>query len=107
MTNKPTESMSTKEACELLGVTRQTLYKLCEKGEVPSKKVGSQYKFVRSLLVKHLEDRNTVSDTTKIWELRGDFSTSGIKKMARRTFQEIASNIEELIANSYDADATQ
>jgi hypothetical protein len=52
--------------------------------------------------------RNRVMDNSdyKVWELKGDFATKGIKKMARRTFQEIASNIEELIANAYDEDAT-
>lgn len=100
------ESMSTKDACELLGVSRQTLYKLCEQGEIPFIKVGSQYRFVKSSLNDYLGGKVEKSNEPKVWELRGDFSTSGIKKMAKRTFQEIASNIEELIANSYDADAT-
>ena len=103
--NVADEVISTEKACELLGVTRQTLYKLCEKGELPGKKVGSKYKFVKAAILNHLhKEENT--DDYKVLELRGDFATAGIKKMAKRTFQEVASNIEELIVNAYDADAT-
>src|SRR3989344_8519429 len=48
-----------------------------------------------------------INNKYKVWELKGDFATTGIKKMARRTFQELSSNLEELIANAYDADATK
>ena len=102
------EIISTEEACKLLGVTRQTLYKLCEKGEIPGRKVGSQYKFVKTAILDHVHKGKQVVDKEgyEIWELKGDFATAGIKKMAKRTFQEVASNIEELIVNAYDADAT-
>ncbi|HHT9153949.1 MAG TPA: ATP-binding protein, partial [Candidatus Hypogeohydataceae bacterium YC40] len=40
------------------------------------------------------------------WELQEKVSTSGLKKMAKRTFKEFAANLEELIANAYDEDAT-
>jgi len=101
------EIISTEKACELLGVTRQTLYKLCEKGELPGKKVGSKYKFVKAAILDHLhKEEGSTGGDYKVVELRGDFATAGIKKMAKRTFQEVASNIEELIVNAYDADAT-
>jgi len=45
------------------------------------------------------------NNSYKVWEVRGDFATKGIKKMARRTFQDLSSNIEEIIANAYDEDA--
>lgn len=99
------EIISTEEACKLLGVTRQTLYKLCEKGEIPGRKVGSKYKFVKETIMSHLHKNEQTSDY-KEWEIKGDFATAGIKKMAKRTFQELSSNIEELIVNAYDADAT-
>jgi excisionase family DNA binding protein len=100
--------ITTEEACKLLGITRQTLYKLAEKGEIPGKKVGSRYKFIESELLNYLNmnGKDVGKRNYKVWELRGDFATTGIKKMAKRTFQELASNIEELIANSYDSDAT-
>lgn len=103
--------ISVKEACDLLGITRQTLYKLCEKKQIPGcKKIGSKYKFVKSTILDYLHKEEVLpvekSEDYKIWELKADFATSGIKKMAKRTFQELSSNIEELIVNAYDADAT-
>jgi len=94
--------ISTEEACHLLGLSRQTLYKLTERGEIPGKKIGNKYKFDKNQLLEYLQNNNEY----KTWEIKGDFATAGIKKMAKRTFQELASNIEELIVNSYDADAT-
>lgn len=111
MSTQIDQIISTEEACELLGITRQTLYKLSDKGEVPGKKVGGKYKFIRRKLLDYMHDHNKQAEapkgTYKEWELKGDFATEGIKKMARRTFQELASNIEELIVNAYDADATR
>src|SRR3989304_347742 len=101
--------ISTSEVCRMLGVTRQTLYKLAEKGEIPGKKVGGNYKFFEQNILDYLKLQNTPSSNVedyREWELKGDFATAGIKKMAKRTFQELSSNLEELIANSYDADAT-
>jgi excisionase family DNA binding protein len=99
--------ISTEEACNLLGITRQTLYKLAEKGEIPSKKIGSKHKFIKSSIMDYLQHKEPNNPKEyKEWELKGDFATVGIKKMAKRTFQELASNIEELIVNAYDADAT-
>lgn len=101
------EPISTEQVCKLLNVTRQTLYKLYDKGEIPGKKVGSRYKFYKGDIVEYLSQKELPVDrNTKVWELKGDFATAGIKKMARRTFQELAANIEELIVNAYDADAS-
>lgn len=41
------------------------------------------------------------------WKLQEKVSTSGLKKMAKRTFKEFSANLEELIANAYDEDATE
>lgn len=108
MLNMENKVISTEEACKLLGLSRQTLYKLCDKGEVPGKKVGGKYRFVEEKLLEYMHQSKNVPEGNEYreWELRGDFATEGIKKMAKRTFQELASNIEELIVNSYDADAT-
>ena len=111
MSTQSDQIISTEEACELLGITRQTLYKLSDKREIPGKKVGGKYKFVKQKLLDYMHGHSQQVDSSKgvyrEWELKGDFATEGIKKMARRTFQELASNIEELIVNAYDADATQ
>lgn len=107
------EMLTTQDACRILKVTRQTLYKLVETGAIRAKKVGRGYRFDRN----HLSVETTTmgqepsqSDSPgasrKIWELQGNFATAGIKKMAKRTFSDLTANVEELIANSYDADAT-
>jgi len=108
MTKVLEKIISTEEACKLLGLTRQTLYKLCDKGEIPGKKVGSRFKFVRAAILDYMHqiDSGVDGNNVRVVELKGDFATAGIKKMAKRTFQELASNIEELIVNAYDADAT-
>lgn len=98
--------ISTEEACSLLGITRQTLYKLCDNGEVPGRKVGGKYKFLKQEILNFVQQKNNLPKKDYEWELKGDFATQGIKKMAKRTFQELASNLEELIVNAYDADAT-
>src|SRR3990167_7702372 len=112
MSKTASNIISTEEASRLLGVTRQTLYKLRDNGEIPGKKVGGKYKFLKDGLLDYMKthdkDNGVNQDVSgyREWELKGDFATEGIKKMARRTFQELASNIEELIVNAYDADAT-
>lgn len=104
------EFLTTEQACKILKITRQTLYKLCERREIIGKKVGSKYRFTQAAIDQYMQSHTnaTSSESTvdvKEWELRGDFATVGIKKMAKRTFQELSSNIEELVVNSYDADA--
>jgi len=107
MVVKNSTLLSTEEASKILSISRQTLYKLVESREVVGRKVGGQYKFPSNILEDYLE-RKDEGDKGKVteWELKDGFATAGIKKMAKRTFQELASNIEELIVNSYDADAT-
>lgn len=107
--NKELGIISTSEASRLMQISRQTLYKLVDKKEVPGKKVGGTYKFLKQDILDYLQshsEKEIDNAGYKKWELRGDFATEGLKKMAKRTFQELSSNIEELIANSYDADAT-
>lgn len=104
-----TKIISTAQAAKLLGVTRQTLYKLAERREVPGKKIGRKYRFLEQDILSYISAHNSGARSDDFgyreWELKGDFATEGLKKMAKRTFQELSSNIEELIANSYDADA--
>jgi|GEM_PF-4631679 len=102
------EIISTNDVCKLLNVSRQTLYKLNSSGQLSGKKVGREYKYLKSKVIAYLhkDSDENVRDSYREWEIKGDFATEGIKKMARRTFLEFSSNLEELIANSYDADAT-
>lgn len=111
------EILTTQDACKLLKVTRQTLYKLVESGDIQAERVGRGYRFRREDLLPRKtavatgfrnDQEGTEKDSvpTKVWELKGNFSTAGIRRMAKRTFQELAANVEEIIVNAYDADAT-
>ena len=105
--------ITTEEACKLLKVTRQTLYKLVETGKIPGKKIGRDYRFHEDDILNYIsaDNDNLIvskedSPGVKKWILKDNFATVGIKKMAKRTFQEFSSNVEELIVNAYDEDAT-
>lgn len=52
------------------------------------------------------EKVNTSAGKVREWILEDKFATAGIVKMAGKTFKEFAANLEELIANAYDDDAT-
>lgn len=113
--------LTTEEACTLLKISRQTLYKLIEKKRILGQKIGKEYRFSKDELLSYLgrsSRANQSMDTTDLqmavkspkghyWELKDNFATAGIQKMARRTFQEFSSNLEELIVNAYDEDATE
>jgi len=113
--------LTTEEACKLLKISRPTLYKLIEKKQITGHKIGKEYRFNKEDLLSYLgiysssphsakpsEARAEIdTDSGYEWELKDDFATAGIKKMAKRTFQEFSSNLEELIVNAYDEDATE
>lgn len=104
------ELLTTEQARRLLKISRQTLYKLCERGEIQGKKVGAKYRFTKEALDSYLKNKPDSQELAFLGyeerELKGDFATAGIKKMAKRTFQELSSNVEELVVNAYDADTT-
>ncbi|MBI4437046.1 MAG: helix-turn-helix domain-containing protein [Candidatus Omnitrophica bacterium] len=45
------EVLTTEEVCKFLRISRQTLYKLIERGKIPGMKVGQGYKFLKSDLI--------------------------------------------------------
>lgn len=94
------------EACHLLSISTKAMTRLIEQNLIPVEKEGDKYLFSESALLEYKEKLTASSQQGKTWEIKGDFSTEGLKRMAKRTFQELASNIEELIVNAYDADAT-
>jgi excisionase family DNA binding protein len=55
--------ISLPEACEFLGVHRNTLYKLIQAGEVPAFRMitGGRWRFRKSELERWLEDKQTRS----------------------------------------------
>lgn len=109
--------LTSEEACKLLKISKPTLYKLVDNKKIFGHKIGKEYRFNREELLSYVG----VSPSSKqpeikaaeskaeyeSWELKDDFATVGIKKMAKRTFQEFSSNLEELIVNAYDEDATE
>ena len=113
--------LTTEEACKLLKISKPTLYKLIERKQISGYKIGKEYRFNKEDLLSYvgIDSSSTKSEgaVEKLkgiepdggyeWELKDDFATVGIKKMARRTFQEFSSNLEELIVNAYDEDATE
>jgi hypothetical protein len=101
------DKISFKKACTLLGVTKDTLQSLIDNNTIKAEIVDGEVVISKLVLLQYKETLKyqTPKSTERVWELKGDFATTGLKKMAKRTFQELASNIEELIVNSYDADA--
>ena len=49
------EILTTGEVSKFLRLSRQTIYKLVERGELPGTKVGQSYKFLKSELIEHLK----------------------------------------------------
>ena len=48
------EILTTEEACKLLRISRQTIYKLVDQGKLPGTKIGQSYKFLKSELIGFL-----------------------------------------------------
>ncbi len=115
MNNLSPSLITTKEASNLLKVTRQTLYKLIEDRKIKGKKIGRSYRFYEDDILSYIgNNKNQIiglqeseDSVVKKWLLKDNFAAVGIKKMAKRTFQHFASNMCELIVNAYDEDATE
>ena len=54
-----TDIISVPEACRVLGVHRNTLYKLIQEGEIPAFKLvtGGHWKFRRAALLEWIDDK--------------------------------------------------
>ena len=50
------EILKAKEACELLRISRDSLYQNVKKGKIPGIKVGGQWRFSRKILIELLQD---------------------------------------------------
>lgn len=48
------EVLNVREAAELLGFNPYTIREKARRGEIPAKKVGRQWRFLRSALLAHL-----------------------------------------------------
>ena len=54
------EVLTVKEICDLLQVHSSTIYKLIQQGEIPSFRVGSDWRFRRDLIERWMAERSSV-----------------------------------------------
>lgn len=55
-TNKDTDrALTTEAACDFLSISRQTLYKLVRSKKIPGRKVGENYRFLKSDLIRYFK----------------------------------------------------
>lgn len=49
------KAMTTEDACQFLSISRQTLYKLVKSKKIPGRKVGDNYRFLKSDLIRYFK----------------------------------------------------
>ena len=49
-------ALTTEDACEFLSISRQTLYKLVKAKRIPGRKVGDNYRFLKSDLIRYFKN---------------------------------------------------
>jgi excisionase family DNA binding protein len=49
------KALTTEDACQFLSISRQTLYKLVKARKIPGKKVGDNYRFLKSDLIRYFK----------------------------------------------------
>ncbi len=49
------KALTTEGACDFLSISRQTLYKLVRSKRIPGRKVGENYRFLKSDLVRYFK----------------------------------------------------
>ena len=57
MLNKYNDVLAVKELCEILGIGKNTAYRLLQSGEIPSVRIGNQYKIPKRYLKEYLMPR--------------------------------------------------
>lgn len=50
------KALTTEDACDFLSISRQTLYKLVKAKKIPGRKVGDNYRFLRSDLIHYFKN---------------------------------------------------
>ena len=61
MNNHVSEVMTTDDVVSYLKVSRKTLLKLVRNGEIPARKVGKNYRYLRKELEKYLLSDDSVN----------------------------------------------
>jgi excisionase family DNA binding protein len=49
------QALTTVAACQFLSISRQTLYKLVKSKRIPGRKVGDNYRFLKSDLIRYFK----------------------------------------------------
>ena len=50
------KALTTENACQFLSISRQTLYKLVKSKKIPGRKVGDNYRFLKSDLIRYFKN---------------------------------------------------
>ena len=50
------KALTTEDACHFLSISRQTLYKLVKSKKIPGRKVGDNYRFLKSDLIRYFKN---------------------------------------------------
>lgn len=50
------KALTTEDACQFLSISRQTLYKLVKSKKIPGRKVGDNYRFLQSDLIRYFKN---------------------------------------------------
>ena len=54
--NDSDKALTTEDACHFLSISRQTLYKLVKSKKIPGRKVGDNYRFLKSDLIRYFKN---------------------------------------------------
>lgn len=52
------ELLTSEEVCEMLRISRATLYKLIKQGKIPSFRVASEWRFRKNLILRWIAERS-------------------------------------------------
>ena len=55
-TESADKALTTEDACQFLSISRQTLYKLVKSKKIPGRKVGDNYRFLKSDLIRYFKN---------------------------------------------------
>ena len=66
MRDSTDEILTIKEASQFLKIGKTTLYKLARNDEIPARKVGREWRFVRSQLLEWMEEREKRNTTSGV-----------------------------------------
>lgn len=57
------EILTIKEASQFLKIGKTTLYKLARNGEIPGRKVGREWRFVKDKIIEWVKGNNNINNS--------------------------------------------